>query len=91
VQRYSKRFLREIEEWSDAQAIAWSEMMTVTIANVANSTTGTNSNKPQKYICREFHPSHVGNPFAYDGKVSEEDWKIYLQENPGKLFHALKF
>ena len=36
---------------------------------------------------------HLGDPFAFDGRVTEEEWErlCKLPSQRGRLFHALKF
>lgn len=84
VQRFSRGLLKAMYDLAsdrDAPVAAWSEM-------------GTPS------ICRHLglkstalRDEHVGRPFAFDGRVSEEEWERLrkLPSERGRLFHALKF
>ncbi|CAD7933057.1 unnamed protein product [Amoebophrya sp. A25] len=71
VQRFSKRLLREIADWSTSGAIAWSELSTPTICFM----------KPE-LRCGELRSDVIGDIFVWNGKVTEDDWEtICLRDN----------
>lgn len=81
VQRFSKRFLQELHEWSKADAVAWSEMATPTVCHAVG------------FRCSTFDSRSLGIPFAYDGRVTRQEWAAVLKdpERANRLYHALKF
>lgn len=69
VQRFSRRLLCELHRWSNEGASAWSEMSTPTVCLAVPG-----------MRCRTLDPAHCGEPFAFDGHVTEVQWKEILQD-----------
>ena len=82
VQRFSQKFLRELHEWSSADAVAWSEMSTPSVCQAVPG-----------LRCRTFDSTSLGNPFSHNGRVTRQEWTSILQdpERANRLYHALKF
>ena len=84
VQRFSRRLLEALYDLAAdrrAPVAAWSEMGTPTLCRHLGMR------------ATSLRDEHLGDPFAFDGRVSEEDWErlCKLPSQRGRLFHALKF
>ena len=84
VQRFSRRLLEALYDLAtDRQApiTAWSEMATPTLC------------RHLRLHATSLRNEHLGDPFAFDGRVTEEEWErlCKLPSQRGRLFHALKF
>ena len=63
VQRFSGRLVAELERWSRAGAVSWSESMTPTVCLMVGMR------------CGVFRTEDIGFPFKYDGMVGVERWR----------------
>ena len=73
VQRFSGRLLAELEAWSRAGAVSWSECMTPT---VCLSTDGLR--------CGVLRAEDAGFPFKWNGKVSAQRWGEICSSSRGR-------
>eukprot|EP00931_Biecheleriopsis_adriatica_P116139 TRINITY_DN91820_c0_g1_i1.p1 TRINITY_DN91820_c0_g1~~TRINITY_DN91820_c0_g1_i1.p1 ORF type:complete len:385 (+),score=61.50 TRINITY_DN91820_c0_g1_i1:63-1217(+) len=79
VQRHSKALLNKLHDWSLRGEIDMSEAMPGTVCILENLTVGF------------LQKGSIGEEFAWDTRISQEQWQELLDSCEGKLFHALKF
>jgi len=85
VQRMSHKLMERLTTLCmKHQVHAWSEAFTSSVAHHASDLTVSG-----------FHETTIGDPYKWNGRVSEEDWSKIVEEEEGelppRLFHALKF
>ena len=82
LQRFSWRFLTELEYRMEQGVHGWSEQASPTLCLSLDF----------KY--RAFDEDDLGVPYSWEGDIPEEEWSSICKSHEqcsGKLYHALKF
>lgn len=83
VQRFSNKLMERLTNLCSNGVHAWSEAFTSTVANNADD-----------LILKGFCVENVGDPYKWNGRVTEDEWIAIMKEEESstpKMYHALKF